>query len=90
MTYDMTSLRQLSGKVAIVGIGETDYRNDYLDSAVSPPIGQLCRGAPLFLSNPKGFAYGDTTEGMRVRVTFVDREDQAGPYKLPVFERDLP
>jgi len=42
---------------------------------------------PLFISNPAGF----TTEGLApntpVRVTFIDCEDDAGGFRLPVFER---
>ena len=40
---------------------------------------------PLFMSNPSGFDYESTESEMPVRVTFVDAEDSAGAYKLPVF-----
>ena len=42
---------------------------------------------PIFLSNPKGFGYDDIESGMPVKLTFIDCEDQAGEFKLPVFER---
>ena len=42
---------------------------------------------PIFLSNPNGFSYSDIHSGMPVKVTFVDCEDEAGEFKLPVFER---
>jgi hypothetical protein len=42
---------------------------------------------PLFLSNPLGFTWRDIDKDMKVKVTFIDAEDQAGSYKLPVFER---
>jgi hypothetical protein len=47
---------------------------------------QLDEG-PLFLSNPEGFIGREIDENTRVKVAFIDAEDQAGPYKLPVFER---
>jgi uncharacterized OB-fold protein len=40
---------------------------------------------PLFVSNPSGFGYEDITPGMPVSVTFMDCEDDAGPFRLPVF-----
>jgi hypothetical protein len=42
---------------------------------------------PLFISNPSGFTNDDVTQGMRVRVAFLDCEDDAGPFRLPVFEQ---
>ncbi len=41
---------------------------------------------PLFVSNPSGFTNDRVACGMRVRVAFVDCEDDAGPFRLPVFE----
>ncbi|MFI5047184.1 MAG: Zn-ribbon domain-containing OB-fold protein [Acidimicrobiia bacterium] len=42
---------------------------------------------PLFISNPSGFTNAELIQAMRVRVAFVDCEDDAGPFRLPVFER---
>jgi len=42
---------------------------------------------PLFISNPVDFEYDDVSFGMPVRATFVDCEDDAGAFRLPVFER---
>jgi uncharacterized OB-fold protein len=42
---------------------------------------------PLFVSNPQGFANDDVTAGMPVRVAFIECEDSAGIFRLPVFER---
>jgi uncharacterized OB-fold protein len=42
---------------------------------------------PLFIANPSGFTNDEVAQGMRVRVTFVDCEDAAGAFSLPVFER---
>lgn len=41
---------------------------------------------PLFISNPVGFTNDDAALGMPVRVRFLDCEDDAGPFRLPVFE----
>jgi uncharacterized OB-fold protein len=42
---------------------------------------------PLFVSNPKGFAFDAITPDMPVKLAFVDCEDSAGTFKLPVFEK---
>lgn len=42
---------------------------------------------PLFISNPSGFPNDEVVQGLRVRVSFVDCEDDAGTFRLPVFER---
>lgn len=42
---------------------------------------------PLFISNPHGFEDRDMRWEMPVRVVFVDCEDDAGPFRLPVFTR---
>ena len=42
---------------------------------------------PLFVSNPKGFAWQDITPNMPVKLTFIDCEDDAGAFRLPVFEK---
>lgn len=47
---------------------------------------ELDEGA-LFISDPLGFGGNDLTQGRAVTVAFIDCEDDAGPFKLPVFER---
>jgi uncharacterized OB-fold protein len=42
---------------------------------------------PLFISNPNGFGHQDMAVGMPVAVSFVDCEDAAGAFRLPVFDR---
>jgi uncharacterized OB-fold protein len=42
---------------------------------------------PLFISNPHGFTREEIAPDMPVKVAFLDCEDQAGAFKLPVFER---
>lgn len=41
---------------------------------------------PLFISNPAGFGRDEMRPGLRLRVTFIDCEDDHGSFKLPVFE----
>jgi uncharacterized OB-fold protein len=41
----------------------------------------------LFISNPVGFAGGEITADLPVSVRFLDCEDDAGSFHLPVFER---
>jgi uncharacterized protein len=41
---------------------------------------------PLFVANPRGFGAADVRAQMLVRVTFIDCEDDAGAFRLPVFE----
>ncbi len=41
---------------------------------------------PLFVSNPLGFTNREATQGMPVHVVFIDSEDDAGIFRLPVFE----
>jgi uncharacterized OB-fold protein len=42
---------------------------------------------PLFVSNPLGFGHDDMTRGLRVEVDFLQCEDDAGPFLLPIFRR---
>ncbi len=42
---------------------------------------------PLFLSNPHGFDCQRDVLGLPVRVAFLDCQDEAGTFRLPVFER---
>jgi uncharacterized protein len=42
---------------------------------------------PLIISNPQGFGFDDLVPDMPVQVAFIDCEDAAGPFKLPVFEK---
>ncbi len=40
---------------------------------------------PLMMSNPSGFSVEGMARGTPVRLAFIDCEDDAGPFKLPVF-----
>jgi hypothetical protein len=64
------------------------YERQYLDQC--PPLWpvilvELDEG-PLFLANPFQFDSEAFTEGIRVRVRFLDARDEEGSYRLPVFE----
>jgi uncharacterized OB-fold protein len=45
---------------------------------------------PLFVSNPFGFGWKDMEPALPVEVDFVDCEDDAGRFLLPVFRRQAP
>lgn len=63
-----------------------DYYQGMLPSPYDAILVELEEG-PLFISNPAGFDYDETTAGAPVQVTFLDCEDAAGPFRLPVFRR---
>jgi hypothetical protein len=41
----------------------------------------------LFISNPEGFGRDETAFEMPVKLAFLDCEDAAGRFRLPVFEK---
>jgi len=41
---------------------------------------------PLFISNPVGVDFAGLTADAPAQVAFLDCEDSAGPFRLPVFE----
>lgn len=45
---------------------------------------------PLFVSNPYGFSVSSAMLGKHVEVTFIDCEDSAGRFRLPVFSSCAP
>lgn len=45
---------------------------------------ELAEG-PLFISNPVGFGWPDCRMGMPLKLQFLDCEDRAGLFSLPVF-----
>ncbi|OHV48343.1 hypothetical protein BCD48_15225 [Pseudofrankia sp. BMG5.36] len=42
---------------------------------------------PLFVSNPVGFTRDEMTPAMPVEVEFIECEDDAGAFRLPVFRK---
>lgn len=79
----------LSGRGTIVSW--CSFERDYYQGQFPIPwdciLVELEEG-PLFLSNPKDMGWRDLSVGMPVRVAFLDCEDSAGPFSLPVFEAD--
>ena len=78
----------MSGKGKIVSW--CSFAQDYYRGMMPVPYDtimvELDEG-PIFISNPADFATDDITFEMPVTVTFIDAEDQAGPFKLPVFDK---
>ena len=79
---------KLSGRGTI--LSWCSFEHDYYRGLFPIPhdtiLVELAEG-PLFVSNPAGFGREDITQGMPVTVTFLDAEDSAGPFRLPVFAR---
>ncbi len=65
---------------------ERDYYRGLLPIPWDTVLVELEEG-PLFISNPEGFGLQDVAVGMAVKLKFIDCEDSAGPFSLPVFER---
>jgi uncharacterized OB-fold protein len=78
---------QLSGRGKVVSwcTFERRYYAE-LDPPYDTILVELDEGA-LFIANPAGFENDDTIGGLPVQVTWVDCEDDAGSFRLPVFER---
>jgi hypothetical protein len=66
---------------------ERDYYRGMLPLPYDTILVELAEG-PLFLSNPHGFGREDLRPGLPVRLAFIDAEDAAGPFRLPVFARE--
>ena len=66
------------------------FVQDYYRGVMSVPYDtimvELAEG-PIFMSNPADFAYDDITFEMPVEVIFIDAEDAAGAFILPVFRK---
>jgi uncharacterized OB-fold protein len=80
---------KLSGEGKIISwcTFERRYYGDTLPIPWDAILVELDEG-PLFISNPQGFENADISQNQRVKVTFIDCKDQAGPFRLPVFELD--
>lgn len=83
------SWERMSGRGRVVSwcTFERDYYGGLLPIPWDTILVELEEG-PLFLSNPQGFSWPDVKYGMEVRLAFIACEDSAGPFSLPVFERD--
>ena len=73
------------GKILSWCTFERDYYRGILPIPWDTILVELEEG-PLFVSNPKGFSWQDIQIGAPVQLAFIDCEDSAGAYKLPVFE----
>jgi uncharacterized OB-fold protein len=74
------------GKVMSWCTFERDYYNGVLPIPWDTILVELEEGA-LFVSNPHGFSWADIEPNMPVQLAFVDCEDSAGSFRLPVFAK---
>jgi uncharacterized OB-fold protein len=78
----------MSGKGKVVSW--CSFVQDYYRGMMPVPYDnimvELAEG-PIFMSNPANFAYDDITINMAVEVTYIDADDAAGAFKLPVFRK---
>ena len=83
------AFERMSGKGRLISwcTFERDYYRGLLPIPWPTILVALDEG-PLFVSNPQGFGEEDYALDMPLRVTFLDCEDDAGAFRLPVFERD--
>jgi hypothetical protein len=86
LPFDLLSGR---GKVISWATFERDYYQGVLPVPYDTILIALEEG-PLFISNPLGFGWQDITPDLPVQVIFIDAQDKAGPFRLPVFEVDAP
>ena len=63
---------------------ERDYYGGLLPLPWETILVELDEGV-LFISNPQGFGHREAQPWMALRVGFVDCEDSAGAFRLPVF-----
>jgi hypothetical protein len=74
------------GKVVSWSTFQQDYYRGVLPVPYDTILVELEEG-PLFISNPQGFGWQDLSPDMAVQVVFIEAEDSAGAFRLPVFER---
>lgn len=74
------------GKIASWCTFERDYYAGVLPIPWDTILVELEEG-PLFISNPKGFSWQDISPGMPVSSSFIECEDSAGIFHLPVFHK---
>ena len=86
---DSLSWQRMSGRGTVAGwcTFERDYYGGLLPIPWDTILVELEEG-PLFVGNPHGFSWPQTTIGMPVRLKFVPCEDSAGEFMLPEFERE--
>jgi uncharacterized OB-fold protein len=79
---------RLSGRGKVVSW--STFHQDYYRGVMPVPHDTILielEEGPLFISNPQGFGWQDLSPGMPVTVAFIEAEDSAGAFRLPVFRR---
>ena len=78
----------LSGRGKLVSwcAFERDYYKGLIPIPYETILVELEEG-PMFVSNPVTPGWADAEPGLPVKVSFIDCEDAAGAFKLPVFDR---
>lgn len=74
------------GKVVSWCSFEHDYYRGMLPVPYETILVELAEG-PLFISNSADFGWEDITFDMPVKLAFLDCEDSAGLFRLPVFAK---
>lgn len=77
----------MSGRGVIVSwcAFERDYYAGVFPLPWNTILVELAEG-PLMIANPIGLTYDDLSAGLPVQVDFIECEDSAGTFKLPVFK----
>jgi len=71
-------------------IARATFHQDYYKGVLKTPYDTILvdlEEGLLFISDPHGFGYDDISPDMPVSLVFIDCEDSAGSFRLPVFER---
>jgi uncharacterized OB-fold protein len=79
---------RMSGRGRI--ISWATFYQDYYAGLLATPYDTILvelEEGPLFTSDPLGFGEAEIEFGMAVTLAFLDCEDDAGRFRLPVFER---
>lgn len=79
--------QRMSGEATLVSWCR--FERDYYAGRLPLPWDAILvelAGGPLFLSNPLGFSTDEAVAGTKLRLAFIDCEDEAGAFRLPVFE----
>lgn len=74
------------GKVVSWCSFEQDYYRGLFTIPHDTVLVELEEG-PLFIGNPANFRFEETVLNMPVKVCFLDCEDSAGRFMLPIFEK---
>jgi uncharacterized protein len=86
--HDALVWTPMSGKGSLVSWCrfERDYYSGLLPIPWDTILVELAEG-PLFISNPMGFSWLECEAALPLCLHFIDCEDSAGKFRLPVFAR---